>query len=122
MSTLLAPAAQNREASPIALVVILCLLVATVLLIRSMNKRLRKLPPTFADRDEHGRPLDQPAIDGRPADQLPVDQRPSRRPSHQRPVDQRPAAQPPAIQPTATQPPANQPPAGPPSGPSADPS
>ena len=38
------------KASPFGLVVILCLLAATALLIRSMNSRLRKLPTTF-DRD-----------------------------------------------------------------------
>ena len=37
---LLAAAAENREASPIALVVILLLLVALVFLVRSMNKHL----------------------------------------------------------------------------------
>ncbi len=63
MSTLLAPAVENREASPIALVIILCLLIAVVLLVRSMNKRLRKLPSSFDDRDEHGRPVDQPPPD-----------------------------------------------------------
>jgi hypothetical protein len=53
------------EASPIALVIVLLLLVAVVLLIRSMNKHLRKIPPTFADRDEHGRSLpDQPPAAG----------------------------------------------------------
>jgi hypothetical protein len=52
-----AAAAEEREASPMALVVILCLLVAVVLLIRSMNRHLRKVPPSFADRDEHGQPL-----------------------------------------------------------------
>lgn len=59
MSTaaVLAAAAEEREASPIALVVILFLLVAVVLLIRSMNRHLRKVPPSFADRDEHGEPL-----------------------------------------------------------------
>ncbi len=50
-------AAEGREASPVGLVVVLCLLVAVVLLIRSMNKHLRRLPPSFADRDDHGRPL-----------------------------------------------------------------
>ena len=69
MSAVLAGAAEGREASPIALVVILCLLVAVVLLVRSMNKHLRKVPPSFADRDEHGRPLGAPtdrADPGRP--------------------------------------------------------
>ena len=49
-SHLLAAAAENREASPIALVVILFLAVALVLLIRSMNKHLRKVPPSFEGR------------------------------------------------------------------------
>jgi hypothetical protein len=57
MSGVLAGAAEGREASPIALVVVLCLLVGVVLLIRSMNRHLRKVPPSFADRDDHGRPL-----------------------------------------------------------------
>ena len=47
-ATLLAAAAQNREASPIALVVILVLLVALVFLVRSMNKHLRKVPGSFS--------------------------------------------------------------------------
>ena len=45
---LLAAAAENREASPIALVVILLLVVALVVLIRSMNRHLRKVPSTFS--------------------------------------------------------------------------
>jgi hypothetical protein len=61
--SLLAAAAENREASPIALVIVLLLLVALVFLIRSMNKHLRKVPGSFsspppaepADEDE-GRP------------------------------------------------------------------
>jgi hypothetical protein len=44
---LLAAATEEREAGPIGLVVILCLLVALIFLIRSMNKHLRKVP---ADR------------------------------------------------------------------------
>jgi hypothetical protein len=56
VSLLAAPAVQGREASPIALVVILILLLAVILLVRSMNKHLRKIPPTFADRDDRGRP------------------------------------------------------------------
>jgi hypothetical protein len=57
VSRLAAPATQGREASPIALVIILVLLVAVVLLIRSMNRHLRKIPPTFTDRDMHGNPV-----------------------------------------------------------------
>jgi hypothetical protein len=45
---LLAAAAENREASPIGLVVILLLLVALVFLVRSMNKHLRKVPSSFS--------------------------------------------------------------------------
>ena len=44
---LLAAAAENREASPIGLVVILLLLVALVFLVRSMNKHLGKGPGSF---------------------------------------------------------------------------
>ena len=75
MILLTAPATEGREASPIALVIILILLVAVILLIRSMNKHLRKVPPTFTDRDAHGNlrresPADpagtDPADPGRP--------------------------------------------------------
>jgi hypothetical protein len=51
-SLLLAAASEDREASPIALVVILCLAVAVVLLIRSMNKHLRKVPTSFPDQKD----------------------------------------------------------------------
>jgi hypothetical protein len=42
--------------SPIGLVVTLFMLIALVFLIRSMNKHLRKVPPTFdpVEPDEHG--------------------------------------------------------------------
>jgi hypothetical protein len=56
-TTLLAAAAQNREASPIGLVVILLLLVALVLLIRSMNKHLRKVPDSFSRTNPAEDPL-----------------------------------------------------------------
>lgn len=46
---LAAPAPENREASPIALVVVLILLVALIFLIRSMNRHLRKIPATFTE-------------------------------------------------------------------------
>jgi hypothetical protein len=45
--------------SPIALVVVLLLAVALVLLIRSMNKHLRKVPKSFNGTDEQ-----RPAGDG----------------------------------------------------------
>ncbi|HEV7657331.1 MAG TPA: hypothetical protein VGP36_21735 [Mycobacteriales bacterium] len=44
-----APAVENREASPIALVLVLVLLVALIFLIRSMNKHLRKVPADFSE-------------------------------------------------------------------------
>ncbi len=56
---LLAAAAENREASPIALVVILVLLVALVFLVRSMNKHLRKVPGSFS-RSEQPAPPREP--------------------------------------------------------------
>ena len=62
------------KTSPIALVVILLLLVATVLLIRSMNKRLKNVPASFdtdidADGEQPSRPdgsSDDEAADGGP--------------------------------------------------------
>jgi hypothetical protein len=47
MNTLAAAAEGGNEAGPIGLVVVLCLLVALVFLIRSMNKHLRKVPTDF---------------------------------------------------------------------------
>ena len=58
MTALLLAAAEDREASPIALVVILALLIALVFLIRSMNKHLRTARATFESRDE--KPTDPP--------------------------------------------------------------
>lgn len=49
------------KASPIGLVLILLLLIGTVLLVRSMNKRIKNLPATF--EPEHPEP-DQAADDG----------------------------------------------------------
>jgi len=40
------------EASPVALVVIVLLAITTALLIRSMTKRIRRLPPSFGPADE----------------------------------------------------------------------
>jgi hypothetical protein len=51
------------KTSPIALVVILLLGVATALLIRSMNKRLRNVPASFGPEDE-----DIPAAQDLPPD------------------------------------------------------
>ena len=53
------------KASPIGLVVILLLALATVLLIRSMSKRIRRLPASFDDPPEKGRDADG-ADQGRP--------------------------------------------------------
>lgn len=48
------------KASPIGLVIVVFLLIGTVLLIRSMNKRLRKLPDTFEpDRPEPDQAVDE---------------------------------------------------------------
>ncbi|MEU7140336.1 hypothetical protein ABZ942_12870 [Nocardia sp. NPDC046473] len=49
------------KASPLGLVIILVLLAGTVLLVRSMNKHLKKLPATF--EPEHPEP-DQEADEG----------------------------------------------------------
>ncbi|TQF73915.1 hypothetical protein FK531_04365 [Rhodococcus spelaei] len=49
------------KASPVGLVLIIALLVGTVLLIRSMNRQLRKLPETF--EPEHPE-ADQAVDDG----------------------------------------------------------
>jgi len=56
--TLLAAAAEAKEASPIGLVVILALLIALVFLIRSMNKHLRTVRTNFEAREET--PADPP--------------------------------------------------------------
>lgn len=67
---LLAAASEDREASPIALVVILFLVVALVLLIRSMNKHLRRVPASF-DRPEATAPPAERRADGEGADEPP---------------------------------------------------
>ena len=56
---LAAPAAENREASPIALVLILVLLVALIFLVRSMNKHLRKVPADFSRPETPDEPADK---------------------------------------------------------------
>jgi hypothetical protein len=53
------------KASPIGLVVILLLAVATVLLIRSMSKRIRRLPASFDPPEDPG--SEEPTEGGRPA-------------------------------------------------------
>lgn len=52
------PPGQGEEfgkASPIALVVILLLGLATILLIRNMTKRIKRLPASFDEHAERGR-------------------------------------------------------------------
>jgi hypothetical protein len=59
------------KASPVALVVILSLALVTILLIRGMNKRIRRLPASFepAETSEEGdkRKSDEQKADGEPA-------------------------------------------------------
>ena len=64
--TLLAAAAENREASPIALVVILLLVVALVFLIRSMNKHLRRVPGSFTRSERRASTPSAPAAQDPP--------------------------------------------------------
>ena len=69
VTTVLARDADGPEfgkASPLGLLLVLLLLVGTVFLIRSMNKRLRKLPTSFSgDEPRSDQPRsDQTADDG----------------------------------------------------------
>lgn len=48
------------KASPIALVVIILLAIATVLLIRNMSKRIRRLPQSFDEPDRSDESRDRP--------------------------------------------------------------
>ncbi len=50
------------QAGPLGLFVILLLGLATFLLIRSMNRHLRRIPPSF-DAPESGKPAEPPAGD-----------------------------------------------------------
>lgn len=59
--------------SPIGLVVVLLLALALALLIRSMNKHLRKVPKSFDDADEQ-RPGDGKAPDERQEAERPGDE------------------------------------------------
>jgi hypothetical protein len=54
------------KASPVALVVILALALATILLIRGMSKRIRRLPASFEPADEEPKG-DKRKADGEPA-------------------------------------------------------
>jgi hypothetical protein len=55
------------KASPVALVVILALALATILLIRGMNKRIRRLPASFDASAEQERKDEKEKADGEPA-------------------------------------------------------
>jgi hypothetical protein len=56
------------KASPVALVVILMLAVATALLIRSMTKRIKRLPQSFDQPNAEPGP-DEAAADGAPSEE-----------------------------------------------------
>ena len=61
------PPGQGEEfgkASPVALVVIIALALATIVLIRSMSKRIRRLPTSFEAAPEK----DEKKTDAEPAD------------------------------------------------------
>ncbi len=62
--TVVLAAGAGSYAGPLGLVVVLLLAVATIFLVRNMDKRLRKLPRTF---DEPG-PGVAPPLDAPPAD------------------------------------------------------
>ena len=56
---LLAVAEDEISAGPLGLLVVVLMILATVLLIRNMNARLRRLPREFPDQqDEDGSPAD----------------------------------------------------------------
>jgi hypothetical protein len=62
----LAVDALRVSAGPLGLLVVLLMFVATVFLIRNMNSRLRKLPPSFppsAGRDEQEQDRRRPPAD-----------------------------------------------------------
>jgi hypothetical protein len=65
------------EASPIALVVIVLLGLATVVLIRSMTRRLKKLPASFDRSDDATGTPDAAPSDAGPSDAGPSDAGPS---------------------------------------------
>jgi hypothetical protein len=70
LSTVLADPVQPAQAGPLGLFIILLLAAATILLIRSMNRHLRRVPPRF-DAPDRGGPADSaaadPSADDRPA-------------------------------------------------------
>ncbi|MCE0766979.1 hypothetical protein LWC35_29330 [Pseudonocardia kujensis] len=56
------------KASPVALVVILCLAVATIVLIVSMSRRIRRLPQSFDEQSGQTEPAEQTGQDPDGAD------------------------------------------------------
>ncbi|HTF47289.1 MAG TPA: hypothetical protein VK735_07565 [Pseudonocardia sp.] len=63
------PPAQGPEfggSSPIGLVVTLLMLVALIFLVRSMNKHLRKVPPSFEPEPEQREPAESAESAGSP--------------------------------------------------------
>ena len=65
------------EASPLGLVVVLLLAVATIFLIRSMSKRIRRLPASFDDPAPDTQPPDTQTAGSQSADTRPEDTRPA---------------------------------------------
>jgi hypothetical protein len=60
-------AAPSGTAGPLGLLLVLLIGVALVLLIRNMNGRLRRLPPTFDDPDKVDTGKDEDAAPSPPA-------------------------------------------------------
>ncbi|MDT7551016.1 MAG: hypothetical protein QOE84_3410 [Actinomycetota bacterium] len=56
-------AAPSGTAGPLGLLIVLLLGVAVVLLVRNMNGRLRRLPPSFDDPKKPADPTNPPAND-----------------------------------------------------------
>ena len=52
MGLLLAVEEEDISAGPIGLVILLLMLIATFLLIRNMNSRIKRLPKEFPEQDE----------------------------------------------------------------------
>jgi hypothetical protein len=69
------------KASPIGLVVIVLLFLATILLIRSMNKQLRKVPASFDEPDGTPDPASPDAATPDPSDAAEVHTTPSATPT-----------------------------------------
>jgi hypothetical protein len=59
---LLAVDAEDVSAGPLGLLVVVLMMIATVLLIRNMNARLRRLPREFPDQRQDE--VQQPSEDG----------------------------------------------------------